>query len=109
MLNIRVVSPIAPSANRSQDERPARSFQTNYRANDPELQIAGPADYVSGYRQLSTLGVGFYPIHSDKSPAVRGKLDQVATVDPIKIRFWAEHSENPNSKSPVVPKFPGSL
>jgi hypothetical protein len=75
----------------------------------PELQIAGPADYVSGYRQLSTLGVGFYPIHSDKSPAVRGKLDQVATVDPIKIRFWAEHSENPNSKSPVVPKFPGSL
>src|ERR1700693_3717584 len=45
--------------------------------------------YISGYEQLSKHGVGFYPIHRDKSPAVEGKLDRVVTVDPIKIRFWA--------------------
>jgi hypothetical protein len=47
--------------------------------------------YVGGYRQLSVHRVGFYPIHLDKSPAVHGKLNKVATVDPIKLRFWAEH------------------
>lgn len=50
-----------------------------------------PAVYISGYSQLSPLGVGFYPVNPDKSPAVSGKLSQSATVDPIKIRFWAEH------------------
>jgi hypothetical protein len=53
-----------------------------------------PAAYINGYQQLSSLSVGFYPIHRDKSPAVHGKLNGVATVDPIKIRFWAEHGHN---------------
>jgi Bifunctional DNA primase/polymerase, N-terminal len=47
--------------------------------------------YISGYRQLSELEVGFYPVHSDKSPAVHGRLNRVATTDPIKIRYWAEN------------------
>jgi hypothetical protein len=50
-----------------------------------------PGAYIDGYQQLAALRVGFYPVHRDKSPAVQGKLDQVATLDPIKIRFWAEH------------------
>jgi hypothetical protein len=50
-----------------------------------------PGTYIGGYRQLSVNRVGFYPIHLDNSPAVEGKLKRVATVDPIKIRFWAEH------------------
>jgi hypothetical protein len=50
-----------------------------------------PAVYINGYAQLSPLGVGFYPIHQDKSPAVGGDLNRSATVDPFKIRFWAEH------------------
>ena len=49
------------------------------------------ASYIGGYRQLSVHPVGFYPIHLDKSPAVQGKLNRVATADPIKIKFWAEH------------------
>jgi hypothetical protein len=53
--------------------------------------IREPGIYISGYRQLSVHQVGFYPIHLDKSPAVQGKLNRVATIDPIKIRFWAEH------------------
>jgi hypothetical protein len=32
--------------------------------------------------------VGFYPVHSDKSPALGGKLDRVATLDPLKINYW---------------------
>lgn len=51
----------------------------------------GAREYISGYEQLSKLGVGFYPIHRDKSPAVVGKLDRVVTVDQMKIRFWAEY------------------
>ena len=50
-----------------------------------------PSVYINGYAQLSPLGVGFYPIHRDKSPAVRGDLNRSATVDPFKIRSWAEH------------------
>ena len=50
-----------------------------------------PEAYIGGYRQLSVHRVGFYPIHLDKSPAVHGKLNRVATVDPIKIKFWADH------------------
>jgi hypothetical protein len=50
-----------------------------------------PGAYISGYEQLGGLGVGFYPIHPDKSPAVQGKLDRMASLDPIKIRYWAEH------------------
>ena len=50
--------------------------------------------YIGGYRQLSVHPVGFYPIHPDKSPAVHGKLNRVATADPIKIRFWAEHCQH---------------
>jgi hypothetical protein len=53
--------------------------------------VVEPGAYIKGYRQLSALRVGFYPIHRDKSPAVHGKLNRVATVDPIKIRFWADH------------------
>jgi hypothetical protein len=49
-----------------------------------------PSPYIAGYQQLSALQVRFYPVWSDKSPAVEGKLDQAATLDPIKIRFWAE-------------------
>jgi len=44
---------------------------------------------IRGYQELLTLGVGFYPIRRDKSPAVTGSLDREATTDPEKIRFWA--------------------
>lgn len=53
--------------------------------------ISEPGTYIGGYQQLLVHRVGFYPIHPDKSPAVQGKLDRVATIDPLKIRFWAEH------------------
>jgi len=52
--------------------------------------LVDPAAYICGYGQLSALGVGFYPVHSDKSPAVQGRLDRAATIDPIKISFWVE-------------------
>src|ERR1700730_8585529 len=48
--------------------------------------IRSPPDareYIGGYEQLSKLGVGFYPIHLDKSPAVEGKLDREVTTDPM--------------------------
>lgn len=51
-------------------------------------------DYITGYDQLSDLGVGFYPIHLDKSPAVKGRLDSKVTIDPFKIRYWAEHQHH---------------
>ena len=50
--------------------------------------------YIAGYDYLSNLGVGFYPIHLDKSPAVQGKLDREVTIDPFKIRYWAEHQHH---------------
>jgi Bifunctional DNA primase/polymerase, N-terminal len=57
---------------------------------DTTLLAFDPGAYISGYRQLAALRVGFYPVYRDKSPAVQGKLNRVATNDPIKIRFWAE-------------------
>ena len=57
---------------------------------DTTLLAFDPGAYISGYRQLAALRAGFYPVHRDKSPAVQGKLNRVATNDPIKIRFWAE-------------------
>lgn len=72
----------------------SRFMVNNYRARaeraTDRLDI-DPEAYIDGYRQLSPLGVGFYPIRPDKSPAVKGKLDRAATVHPIKIRYWAEH------------------
>jgi hypothetical protein len=53
--------------------------------------MRAPATYIGGYHQLSVHRVGFYPIHLDKSPAVQGKLNRVATTDPFKLNFWAEH------------------
>src|SRR4051812_46918448 len=50
--------------------------------------------YISGYKQLSNLGVGFYPVNLDKSPAVKGKLDRAATTDAMKIQFWAERQHH---------------
>jgi hypothetical protein len=35
-----------------------------------------PREYVSGYAQLSKHEVGFYPIHLDKSPAIKGTLNR---------------------------------
>jgi len=55
-----------------------------------------PGAYVAGYRQLSAFRIGFYPVHRDKSPAIEGRLDRVATLDPIKIKFWAEHCHHRN-------------
>src|SRR5579862_3993475 len=54
---------------------PARSSIANRSPPD-----AG--EYISGYEQLSKLGVGFYPIHPDKSPAVEGKLVREVTTNP---------------------------
>src|SRR5258708_714773 len=56
--------------------------------------IRSPPDareYIRGYEQLSKLGVGFYPIHRDKSPAVEGKLNREVTTDLMKIGFWVEY------------------
>jgi len=47
--------------------------------------------HIIGYEQLSKLGIGFYPIHRDRSPAVKGKLDRASTIDLIKIGYWVEH------------------
>lgn len=67
-------------------------FSTDYPETDSQTRVlVEPGAYICGYRQLSAHQVGFYPIHADKSPAVHGKLNRVATVDPIKIRFWAEY------------------
>jgi Bifunctional DNA primase/polymerase, N-terminal len=63
------------------------SIQTLTETQSPSV----PREYVIGYSQLSKHGVGFYPIHMDKSPAVKGKLEREITTDPIKIRFWAEY------------------
>lgn len=72
------------AAQRDGFESPARS-PTGIRSPP------GAREYISGYEQLSKLGVGFYPIHRNKSPAVAGKLDRVVTIDQMKIRFWAEY------------------
>ena len=72
---------------RSGLESPARS----------QTGIQSPPDaraYITGYEQLSTLGVGFYPIRADKSPALKGKLDREATTDLIKLQFWVEHQRH---------------
>ena len=63
------------------------------------LEIGSPPDpreYISGYAQLSKHGVGFYPIHSDKSPAISGRLNREVTTDPLKIRYWAEYRHRQN-------------
>ena len=65
----------------------------------PHTEIRSPPDpreYISGYAQLSKHGVGFYPIHLDKSPAISGKLDREVTTDPLKIRYWAEYRHRQN-------------
>lgn len=51
-------------------------------------------DYITGYEQLSALGVGFYPTRPDKSPAVRGRLAREVTTDRVKIRFWFENQHH---------------
>jgi hypothetical protein len=58
----------------------------------PMLRTMKPpaARYIRGYQELLILGVGFYPIRRDKSPALAGSLDREATTDPEKIRLWAD-------------------
>jgi hypothetical protein len=62
--------------------------------NDSPTGIRSPPPdtcrYIAGYEQLSKLGVGFYPIRLNKSPAVKGKLDRQATSDLMKITSWVE-------------------
>ena len=70
-----IVTTFAPGANGNGTARGAIS--------------AHPGDYIDGYDELSKLGVGFYPIHRDKSPAGEGNLDSAVTLDPVKIQFWA--------------------
>jgi hypothetical protein len=65
--------------------------------------VPDPAAYIGGYRQLSVYPVGFYPIHRNKSPAVQGTLNRVATVDPIKIRFWVEHCHHRSFAARLLP------
>jgi hypothetical protein len=68
--------------------------------NDKRKGIRSPPPktgrYIAGYEQLSKLGVGFYPIRANKSPAVKGKLDRTATTDPTKICSWAERDGHRN-------------
>jgi hypothetical protein len=62
-----------------------------------QTRIQSPPDtcaFIMGYEQLSKLGVGFYPIRPDKSPALSGKLDREATTDVIKLQFWIEHQRH---------------
>jgi hypothetical protein len=108
-----IVSHLASQANRQRTELPTTCNQANADAADDhaderstaprggfESQARSPTgirsppnarEYISGYDHLSKLGVGFYPIHPDKSPAVEGKLGREVTTDPFKIRYWAEH------------------
>jgi hypothetical protein len=61
---------------------------------DSHAGIRSPPDacrHIAGYDQLSKLGVGFYPIRANKSPALRGKLERQVTSDLVKINNWVEH------------------
>lgn len=111
-----IVSNPASQANRRSTELPTTGNQANAAAADDhadgrstaprdgsESQARSPTgirsppnarDYIAGYDHLSKLGVGFYPIHPDKSPAVKGKLDREVTTDPFKLRYWAEHGHH---------------
>jgi hypothetical protein len=108
-----IVSPCAPQANSQSTELPTTcdhasvevaDDHTDERSTAPqggsESRTRSPTgirtppnarEYISGYEQLSKLGVGFYPIHRDKSPAVEDKLNREVTTDLVKIRFWAEY------------------
>lgn len=72
------------------------------RADFPVSIALSPETYIAGYRQLVPLGVGLYPVNRDKSPAVQGKLHKVATIDPIKIRFWVEHRHHRNFAARIL-------
>jgi hypothetical protein len=65
-----------------------------------------PGAYISGYHQFADLRVGFYPVHRDKSPAVQGRLDRVATLDPIKIKYWAQHCHHRSFSMRIFRKSP---
>jgi hypothetical protein len=52
---------------------------------------ANPTAFINGYDQLVEFGALFYPVRPDKTPAVRGKLDRIATLDPSKIHYLAVH------------------
>jgi Bifunctional DNA primase/polymerase, N-terminal len=98
-----IVSHLASPANSQRAELPTTCNQANVNIADDhadESQARSPIgirsppdalDCLGGYEQLSKLGIGFYPIHRDKSPAVEGRLDGEVTTDMIKIRFWVEH------------------
>src|SRR5436190_16493652 len=49
------------------------------------------AQLIPGYRQLMDLGVKFYPVNSDKSPAVPGRLSHAATTDPTTVQYWLDY------------------
>jgi hypothetical protein len=76
---------------------PSRIGGAECRAGGESASFAFNAGaYISGFQQLTRFGARFYPVHRDKSPAVRGSLNQAATSDPIKIAFWAEHCHHRN-------------
>ena len=88
------------------------TITTGLAGGSPELPTrdvgtaADASPYIRGYQQLGGLKVGFYPIHPDKSPAVQGKLNRVATLDPDKIRYWVEHCHHHNFAARFLPRCP---
>jgi hypothetical protein len=111
-----IVSPCAPQANWQRTELPTTCNQASVEVADGQAnersipprdgsesqtrsttRIRSPPnarEYISGFDYISKLGVGFYPVHPDKSPAVKGKLGREVTIDPFKIRYWAEHGHH---------------
>ncbi len=88
------------------------TITTGLAGGSPELPTrdvgtaADASPYIRGYQQLGGLKVGFYPIHPDKSPAVQGKLNRVATLDPDKIRYWVEHCHHHSFAARFLPRCP---
>jgi hypothetical protein len=70
---------------------PRSGLESQARSQTGIQPLPGTCAYITGFEKLSKLGVGFYPIRPDKSPAIQGKLDRVATTDLIKLQFWVEH------------------
>ena len=62
--------------------------------------LADASRYIHGYEHLAKLGVGFYPVNSDKSPAVEGKLDRAATAALVQrslVQRWSSGGSRRNA------------
>jgi hypothetical protein len=51
-------------------------------------------EHISGFEPLSELGIEFYPIRPDKSPAVKGRLERAMSNHPMKIQYWVERQHH---------------